>query len=44
MWVGGGVQGRGEWNKDEKKWDNCNSIINKTYLKKRGKGQAKEYE
>ena len=32
MLVGGGC--RAEWNKGEKKWDNCNSIINKIYLKK----------
>ena len=28
---GGGVQAVGD--KGEKKWDNCNSIINKIYLK-----------
>ena len=27
-----GVQGGGEW-RGGKKWDNCNRIINKTYLK-----------
>ena len=32
MQVGGGVQGKG--NKGGK-WDNCNSIINKIYLKNR---------
>ena len=29
-----------EGNKGEKKWDNCNSIINKMYLKKFLKGVA----
>ena len=35
MMVGGEVQAEG--NKEEKKWDNCNSIINKIYLKNRNK-------
>ena len=26
---------RVEWNKGEKKWDDCNGIINKIYLKKK---------
>ena len=30
MWEGGGGQGGVKWGK----WDNCNSIINKTYFKK----------
>ena len=30
--AGGGVQGRGEKG-EEQKWDRCNSIINKIYLK-----------
>ena len=30
---GGGC--RAEWNKGEKKWDNCNSIINKIYFSKK---------
>ena len=30
-WCGGWC--RAERNKGEKKWDNCNSIINKLYLK-----------
>ena len=34
MLVGG--ECRVERNKGEKKWDNCNSIINKTYFKKYG--------
>ena len=33
MLVGGDVEGGG--NKGEKKWDNCNSIIHKIYVKKR---------
>ena len=32
MLVGGGY--RAEGHKGEKKWDNCNSIINKIYFKK----------
>ena len=32
MMVGGGC--RAEGNKGEKKWDNCNSIINKIYFLK----------
>ena len=35
MLVGGGVQGKGD--KGKKKWDNCNSIINKIYLKNKNK-------
>ena len=31
MLVGGGCWE--EWNKEGKKWDNCNSIINKIHLK-----------
>ena len=31
MMVGGGY--RLEGNKGERKWDNCNNIINKIYLK-----------
>ena len=34
MLVGGVVQGGGE-NKREKKWDKCNSIINKICLKRK---------
>ena len=30
MLVGGGVQDGGEY-KGEKKWDKCNSVINKIY-------------
>ena len=33
MLVGGRC--RAEGNKGKKKWDNCNSIINKIYLKKK---------
>ena len=32
MQVGGGC--RAEGNKGDKKWDNCNNVINKIYLKK----------
>ena len=37
MLVGGGC--RAEGNQGEKKWDNCNSIINKIYLKKQERNQ-----
>ena len=33
MLVGKGMQGGGEW-RGERKWDDCNSIINKLLLKK----------
>ena len=33
MLKGGGIQGKG----GEKKWDNCNNIINKMYFKNRKK-------
>ena len=42
MLVRGGMQGRGE--KGEKKWDNCNSIINKIYLKMKKKGSCLEMQ
>ena len=37
-WGNAGVKGaiRAERDKGEKKWDNCNSIINKIYLKSMG--------
>ena len=37
MLVGGGCKVEGE--KGEKKWDNCNSIINKIYLKMENKNK-----
>ena len=33
---------RAEGNKGEKKWNNCNSIISKIYLKNKGKATKKE--
>ena len=42
MLMGGGY--RAEGNKGEKKWDNCNSIINKIYLKKKKKSKRAKKE
>ena len=39
MWVGWGVQVRGE--KKERKWNNCNSVINKIYYFKKTKTKKK---